>query len=122
MKNVLDIGQCQADHALIRRLIEGSFSAHVAQAHDALDALEQLRAGKFDLVLVNRKLNADYSDGLEIVKQIKAEPTLASVPVMLVSNYPECQKQAVAAGAEPGFGKSETNKPETRERLKEILG
>ena len=28
----------------------------------------------FDLVLVNRKLDSDYSDGLEIIKQIKADP------------------------------------------------
>jgi CheY-like chemotaxis protein len=122
MKKVLDVGQCQADHAAIRRLIEGNFRAHVAQAHGAADALQQLRAGKFDLVLVNRKLDADYSDGLEIVKQIKADPTLASIPVMLLTNYPEHQRRAIAAGAERGFGKSAYNEPETHERLKQFLG
>jgi CheY-like chemotaxis protein len=118
----LDVGQCQSDHALIRRLIEGNFSARVTQAHDAFDALEQLRAEKFDLVLVNRKLDADDSDGLEIVKRIKTDPTVAFIPVMLLTNYPEYQQQAIAAGAEPGFGKSQLGQAETHERLKKILG
>ena len=122
MKKVLDVGQCQSDHASIRRLIEGNFSAHVVQAHDAFDAIERLRAEKFDLVLVNRKLDADYSDGLEIVKQIKTDPTLASIRVMLLTNYPEHQQQAMAAGAEPGFGKAQFGQAETHERLKKILG
>ena len=122
MKKVLDVGQCQPDHASIRRLIEGRFSARVVQAHDALGAIGQLRAETFDLVLVNRKLDSDYSDGLEIVKQIKADPTLASIPVMLITNYPEHQQQAIAAGAEPGFGKQQYTEPETHERLKKFLG
>jgi len=122
MKRVLDVGQCQPDHGSIRRLIEGRFAAEVVQAHDARETLAQLRAGKFDLVLINRKLDADYSDGLEIIQQIKADPQLAETPVMLVTNYPEHQQLAVAAGAELGFGKLETNKPETHERLAKFLG
>ena len=39
---------------------------------------QQLKSGQFDLVLVNRKLDADYSDGIEIIRQIKADPTIAA--------------------------------------------
>jgi CheY-like chemotaxis protein len=122
MKNVLDVGQCGPDHAAIRRLLERDFSARVVQAHTADDALAQLRSGGFDLVLVNRKLDADYSDGLEIIRQIKADPALATVPIMLVTNYPEHQAQAVAAGAAPGFGKLQYAEAETHARLKKFLG
>ncbi len=122
MKRVLDVGQCAPDHGAIRHLIEGSFKAEVVQAHGARDALIALRAGPFDLVLINRKLDADYSDGLEIVKAIKADPSLAVVPVMLITNYPEYQQEAIAAGAELGFGKAEIHEPSTHERLKKILG
>lgn len=121
-KQVLDVGQCQMDHGALRRLIESKFAADVTQAHSAEQALAQLRSRQFDLVLVNRKLDADYSDGLEIIKQIKADPLLAGVNVMLVSNYAEYQEQAVAAGAAPGFGKSELAEPATLERLKPFLG
>ncbi len=120
-KHVLDVGQCQMDHGALRRLIEGKFAAEVAQAHSAEQALAQLRSRQFDLVLVNRKLDADDSDGLEIIKQIKADPELSGVNVMLVTNYSEHQEQAVAVGAVPGFGKSELTAPATLERLKPFL-
>ena len=41
---------------------------------------------------------------------------------MLVSNYPEWQQAAIAAGALPGFGKAELNRAETREKLAAVLG
>jgi len=122
MKRVLDVGQCRPDHGAIRQLLEKQFGAEVVQAHDARETLDKLRGAAFDLVLINRKLDADYTDGLDILKQIKSDPVLAATPVMLVTNYPEYQAEAIAAGAEPGFGKSEYGKPETRERLKKILG
>src|SRR5947209_2532469 len=102
MKRVLDVGQCSPDHASIRRLIEGNFEAEVVAAHGWDDARAQLERGDVALVLVNRKLDADYSDGLDIIKGLKADPQLAAVPVMLVTNYPEHQQAAVALGAEPG--------------------
>ncbi len=122
MKHVLDVGQCGADHGAIRHLIAGQFDADVTAADDPQDALAQLRAGSFDLVLVNRKLDADGSDGLELIRRIKADGPLASVPVMLVTNYAEYQEQAIAAGAETGFGKAQLGAPHTRALLEKFLG
>ena len=121
-KRVLDVGNCAPDHAAIRRLVEGNFDAEVVQAHGAEDALASLRSGQFELVIVNRKLDRDYSDGLDIIKQIKGDPELSSVPVMLLTNYPEHQQMATAVGAEPGFGKLEFGRTETKEKLNRFLG
>lgn len=120
-KRVLDVGQCGFDHGAIRRLIEDEFAAEVFQAHGLNDALARLKNEPFDLVLINRKLDADYSDGLAVVRAIKADASLAGTPVMLVSNYPDAQDEAVAAGAVPGFGKAELNQPATREKLRQVL-
>jgi two-component system chemotaxis response regulator CheY len=120
-KHVLDVGQCQMDHGALRRLIESEFAADVTQAHSAEQALAELRSGQFDLVLINRKLDADYSDGLDIIKQIKADPDLSGVNVMLVTNYAEHQAQAIAAGAAPGFGKAGLMEADTLERLSRFL-
>lgn len=79
--------------------------------------MELLRRGEFHLVLVNRKLDRDYSDGIEIVRRIKSDRTTAHVPVMLVSNYPEHQATAVAEGALYGFGKLEFDHPATRDKV-----
>ena len=120
-KRVLDVGNCSMDHGAISATLRSQFAADVVQAHGPDDALEQLRSGGFDLVLVNRKLDQDYSDGLDIVKTIKADPALASTPVMLITNYAEHQQTAVAAGAELGFGKKELSSPETQAKLARFL-
>ncbi|HVU88274.1 MAG TPA: response regulator [Pirellulales bacterium] len=121
-KRVLDVGQCSPDHFSIRRLLESRFAATVVQAHGLTDALAELRREPVDLVLINRKLDADYSDGMEILAAIKADAALAGVPVMLVSNYADAQAAAVAAGALPGFGKAELSRPETAAKLRAVLG
>jgi len=121
-KKVLDVGQCGPDHATIRRYLAAHFDCELVQANSLDEALAELQSGRFDLVLVNRKLDADYSDGIDVIRQIKSKPATAGVPVMLVTNYPEHQETAIAVGAIRGFGKLEFEKPETRERLEAVLG
>jgi CheY-like chemotaxis protein len=121
-KRVLDVGQCGPDHATIRRFLTRHFDCEVVRADAADDALAHLNNGRFDLVLVNRKLDVDYSDGIDVIRQFKSIPAAADVPVMLVTNYPEHQEAAVAAGALRGFGKLEFDRPETRERIAAALG
>lgn len=121
-KRVLNVGQCGPDHAGIRALVEGRFGAEVVRADNAADALEELRGGEYDLVLINRLLDCDGSEGMDVLKKIKSDDALAAVPVMLVTNYPEYQRAAVAAGGVQGFGKAELDRPETVERLHSLLG
>ena len=120
-KRVLDIGNCVPDHRAIVALIESNFDAQVCQADQWDDAAEQLRSQPFDLVLVNRKLDIDYSDGLEVIRRIKQDPLLKSLPVMLVTNFAEHQQQAVQAGAVEGFGKQSLRAPETVQKLEPFL-
>ncbi len=121
-KRVLDVGNCQPDHAAIRQLIEGNFAATVIQVDRRQDALAALHSDPFDLVLINRKLNQDYSDGIEVIRAIKDDEALAGVPVMLITNYAEHQQEAIHAGAEPGFGKLELSNPTTLGKLGQFLG
>jgi CheY-like chemotaxis protein len=121
MARVLDVGNCVPDHAAIRGMLEKTYRAEVVQADGLSDALAALSQKPFDLVLINRKLDQDYSDGLEIIKQIKADKKLAAVPCMLITNYPDQQQVAVAQGAEYGFGKKELYAAETQARLAKFL-
>jgi two-component system chemotaxis response regulator CheY len=91
------------------------------QVDDSSGALSELKSGPFDLVLVNRKLDCDYSDGLDVIRAIKADSAVGGVPVMLVTNYPEHQEAAIAVGAVRGFGKLEFGDPATRAKIAEVL-
>jgi CheY-like chemotaxis protein len=120
-KRVLDVGQCGPDHSTIRTYLTRNFDCDVVQVDDAGSAMAELGKAPFDLVLVNRKLDTDYSDGIEVIRAIKADSSTSAVPVMLVTNYPEHQETAIAVGAIRGFGKLEFGKPETRETLAAVL-
>lgn len=98
------------------------YAAEITQVATAEETLDALRQGPFDLVLINRKLDIDYTDGIEILKAIKADTAIAAVPVMLVTNFADHQQQAVAAGGELGFGKAELEEQGTLDRLDPILG
>jgi CheY-like chemotaxis protein len=121
-KTLLDCGNCGPDFGAIRELVTTNFGATVIQSHGTVDTLQILRSREVDLVTINRKLDQDYSDGLEVAKAIKADPDVGSVPVMLVSNYEEHQQAAVAAGCVPGFGKLAIGERATRQALEPYLG
>lgn len=121
-KHVLSIGNCVPDHLAIQSLIEGAFDAKVSKASSEDEALVALRSGDFQLVLVNRRLDRDGSDGLELIRKIKSLPELSHTPVMMITNYSEHQQLAVQAGAELGFGKSDLRRPETLELFDPLLG
>jgi two-component system chemotaxis response regulator CheY len=119
--HVLSVGQCFADHGAISRTLGQQFAAEVVAADTAAEALAAVRQQVFDLVLVNRVLDADGSSGLEVIRQIKADEAVRQVPVMLVSNHEDAQRQAVELGALPGFGKAALGQPPMLARLKPFL-
>jgi len=120
-RRILSVGQCVPDNASIRHFLTRNFDVQIDQSDLPTDTMAKLTTASYDLVLINRKLDQDYSDGLKIIRNMKSDDQLRSVPVMLVTNFAEHQQQAVSEGAEYGFGKSEFNDPAVLERLRPFL-
>ena len=120
-KRVLLIGNCILDQSELNRSIRGQFDAEVVAAPRWEEAREILREGRFDLILVNRRLHGENREGVEVISEIKSDPALAELPVMLLSNFAEYQQAAVSAGAEPGSGKAQLDHLETRRKLGRFL-
>lgn len=120
-KRVLDGRNCGPDFSSIKAFLTKNFDCTLDQAHGMEDSLAAAE-GNFDLVLINRKLDRDYSDGIEILREIKADAVLKDIPVMLITNHAEHQDAAMELGAKRGFGKLEFGNPETLEKLQPILG
>lgn len=120
-KRVLDVGQCDFDHSNISSLLREHFGATVDRAHLANDALELLQENQYDLVLINRLLDRDHTEGTVLLETIKSNEQLKETTVMLVTNFEDHQQRAVESGAALGFGKAELDKPETIQRLSEFL-
>ena len=121
-KTVVDCGNCGPDFHSIRQFVTSNFDAVVVQSHNAEETLKLLRQRDVALVTVNRKLDRDYSDGMEVVNAIKADEEVGQGPVMLVTNYEEHQQAAMEAGCVRGFGKLALRDPRTVELLQPYLG
>jgi two-component system chemotaxis response regulator CheY len=120
-KKILSIGNCAYDHGQLAGLMRRHFRAEVFAVKHTEEALQRLQADRFDLVLVNRVFHGNGQQGLDAIRRMKADPNLATTPVMLVSNFPEYQAQALAEGAEPGFGKSQFEMLDSLESLRRFL-
>ncbi|HUB25496.1 MAG TPA: hypothetical protein VL992_08690 [Tepidisphaeraceae bacterium] len=120
-KKVLLVGHCGPDSSYLRAAIRAAAPDAVVQSTcDAAEFERHLAAG-IDLLLVNRVLDGDFfqASGVELIRSLHGlHPGLKT---MLVSNLPDAQAQARAAGAIPGFGKSDLGKPAVVAALKEAL-
>lgn len=118
---VLSVGQCDFDHGNIERLLVEQFGAEVERAAIGGDAFQAVRSGRFNLVLVNRILDADGSSGLDLMRQLQSDSETRGTPMALVSQHLEAQDAAVALGARRGFGKGALTGPETHAQLASLL-
>jgi CheY-like chemotaxis protein len=119
--HVLDVGNCDHDHSLIREMLAAHFSVSIDRAATVGEAIEQLRGGRYSLVLVNRIIDRDGGEGIELVQRVKADESLRAVPIMMVSNFAEAQEACVAAGGERGFGKAALTQASTIDLLARCL-
>ncbi|MGC4005535.1 MAG: hypothetical protein QM811_21415 [Pirellulales bacterium] len=96
MSRVVAVGNCGYDQGTLNGWLSRDFATSCVAAHDWEDLQAELRRGDVALVLVNRILDRDGSEGLDILTRLKAEPRFADVPAMLLSNYADAQATAVA--------------------------
>lgn len=118
---ILDVGQCKFDHGNICRTLTNAFDVDVDLAHTAGEAMEAVKSESYDLILVNRILDADGSPGLDLIRLLTTDAATRKIPVMLVSNSAEAQDAAVTLGARRGFGKDELDSPAPVDRLSPIF-
>lgn len=89
---------------------------HITSCDTGKEAMRQLQAGKFDLVIVDEKLQGE--SGLQVVRAIRGIPALASVLVLLVT---ASRDHEIAMSAKKAGSNDFMLKPFTPEALKERL-
>lgn len=105
-KRVLSVGQCSFDGPAIASRLKEAFGASVIEADSADDARDDVESQQYDLILINRILDATGEDGVALLRELK-NGSAAHTPIMLVSNYDDAQQRAVQAGGVEGFGKND---------------
>lgn len=120
IKNVILVGHCAADSGTLSLLIAQTAPGVAVQRIND-DASLQRASGADALLLVNRVLEGSFpdGDGVALIKRVNAG---ANAPAaMLISNYPDAQQAAQAAGALPGFGKSQAWEQPTLQMLRRVI-
>ena len=116
---VLSVGQCGFDDSRLARLLHDHCQAVLESADSAPHARRMLAEKPYALLLANRIFDADGDSGASLIGTLRASGS--TIPMMLVSDYPDAQQAAIAQGALPGFGKSQLNSPATAALLRTVL-
>ena len=121
-KKVALVGQCGPDSSFLRMAVSSADRSVQVLAADDSGELSQVLAQGVDLLLLNREMpyGFDDSEGIDLIRKLRTKHP--GVKMMLVSNYPDAQAAAVAAGAVPGFGKREIGTSRVQHVLREALG
>lgn len=116
MMRVLVVDDDEAGRYLVASILAGE--GHVAtEALDGRDALQKARADRPDVLITD--ILMPHMDGYQLAREWKADPVLASVPlIFLTASYtdPEDEKFAIELGAD-GF----LSKPVDPEMLIEMI-
>lgn len=90
------------DFSTMRRIIRGLLKdcniVNIEEAEDGAVALSMCKNGPFDLVISD--INMPNMDGFELLKAIKADPSLAHIPVLMVTA--EARKDDILMAAQSG--------------------
>ncbi|SFT56505.1 chemotaxis response regulator CheY [Halomonas saccharevitans] len=101
---------------IVRSLLKELGFTNVEEAEDGQDALNKLKAGGFEFVVSD--WNMPNLDGLEMLKQIRADDDLKELPVLMVTA--EAKKENIIAAAQAGAN-GYVVKPFTSATLEEKL-
>jgi two-component system chemotaxis response regulator CheY len=102
---------------IVRNLLKELGYTNVDEAEDGAMGLSKLRSSQFDFVISD--WNMPNMDGLTMLQQIRADPALAKIPVLMVTA--EAKKENIIAAAQAGAN-GYVVKPFTAATLDEKLG
>jgi two-component system chemotaxis response regulator CheY len=101
---------------IVKNLLKDLGFENVDEAEDGAQALEKLRNGGFEFVVSD--WNMPNMDGLTMLQNIRADPNLSSLPVLMVTA--EAKKENIIAAAQAGAN-GYVVKPFTAATLEEKL-
>ena len=117
-KTVVLVGHCGPDMFMLKTAVGRALPEATIVSVNDVDALGEYRTPD-SLLLVNRELDGgfDSRSGIELIQQVIQQDTPPAV--MLISNHEDAQQEALAAGATPGFGKTQLYDKSTAQLLRE---
>ena len=101
---------------IVKNLLQELGYAKIEEADDGTTALPMLKSGDFDFLITD--WNMPSMPGLELLKQVRADPKLAKMPVLMVTA--EAKREQIVEAAQAGVS-GYIIKPFTAQTLSEKL-
>lgn len=119
MMKIMVVDDCKTTRKLLGLYLK-SRGYEVTYAENGLDAMEKLGSETVNLVMTD--LNMPYMDGLELTRNLKCEPGLKHIPVLMVTTEAdeEERRSAMEAGAS-GYLVKPVNADTITSNIKNIL-
>ncbi|MFM1988023.1 MAG: hypothetical protein RJA99_980 [Pseudomonadota bacterium] len=117
---VLIVDDFSTMRRIIRNILKEIGHADADEAEDGAIALQKLRASKFDFVVSD--INMPNMTGFELLKAIRADGALKSLPVLMVTA--EARKEDIVLAAQSGasgYIVKPFNKATLEEKVQKIL-
>lgn len=121
MKSILIVEDSATTRAMIRAIAEEIADVEVVEAATGFEALRQLPARRFDLVITD--INMPDINGLELVNFIRKDPRYGDIRLLIVSTEKssEDRQRGMALGADAYMTKP-FKAQELQEALSSLLG
>ncbi len=101
---------------IIKNLLRDLGFTNTSEADDGTTALPMLQGGKYDFLVTD--WNMPGMQGIDLLKSVRADPNLASMPVLMVTA--ESKKDQIVEAAQAGVN-GYVVKPFTAQTLKEKI-
>jgi two-component system chemotaxis response regulator CheY len=83
---------------IIRNLLRDLGMNNAEEADDGATALPMLKTGKFDFLITD--WNMPIMEGIDLVRNVRADPDLRDLPILMVTA--EARREQIVAAAEAG--------------------
>jgi two-component system chemotaxis response regulator CheY len=114
--NILVVDDFSTMRRIIKNLLHDLGYQNVSEADDGNTALPLLRSGRFDFLITD--WNMPGMHGLELLRQVRADPNLARLPVLMLTA--EAKREQIIEAAQAGVN-GYVIKPFTAVTLKEKI-
>ena len=101
---------------IVKNLLRDLGFSNIEEADDGLTAFPMLKGGSFDFLVTD--WNMPGMQGIDLLKAVREEPSLASLPVLMVTA--EARRDQIVVAAEAGVN-GYVVKPFTAQTLQEKI-
>lgn len=114
--NILIVDDFSTMRRIIKNLLRDLGFTNTSEADDGTTALPMLKTGKFDFLVTD--WNMPGMQGIDLLKEVRKDPELSSMPVLMVTA--ESKRDQIVEAAQAGVN-GYVVKPFTAATLKEKI-